>query len=71
MSQRVYVFVSGGVVDHVEVPVTTNGTHTVVDWDNIESDPRREWDRLDEEDRAYLREACPEEFGHYFEEFAK
>jgi hypothetical protein len=42
MSKRVFVCVSGGVVDEVIVPPETNGTWTVIDLDNIESDPARE-----------------------------
>jgi hypothetical protein len=34
MSKRVFVCVSGGVVDEVIVPPETNGTWTVIDWDN-------------------------------------
>ena len=55
MSSRVYVSVSGGVVDEVIVPPQTDGTWTVIDWDNIEADPPREWNQFDEEDRAYIR----------------
>ena len=43
MSCRVYVSVAGGVVDEVIVPPQTDGTWTVIDWDNIEADPAREW----------------------------
>ena len=43
MSKRLFVCVSGGVVHEVIVPLETNGTWTVIDWDNIESDPAREW----------------------------
>jgi hypothetical protein len=55
MSRRVYVSVSGGVVDEVIVPTETDGTWTVIDWDNIESDPEREWQQFDEEERAYIK----------------
>jgi len=27
----------------------------VIDWDNIESDPAREWSQFDEEDRKYIK----------------
>ena len=37
MSRRVFVCVSGGVVDEVIVPPQIDGTWTVIDWDNIES----------------------------------
>ena len=42
MGRRVYVSVSGGVVNEVIVPPQTDGTWAVIDWDNIESDPTRE-----------------------------
>ena len=38
---------SGGVVDELIVPPETNGIWTVIDWDNIESDPTREWEQFD------------------------
>jgi hypothetical protein len=65
-NKRVYVFVSGGVVDNVVVPVHTNGTYCVVDWDNIESDPEREWNNFDEEEKAYIRTNYPEDFAKFF-----
>ena len=40
MSRRVFVCVFGGVVDEVIVPPQTDGTWTVIDWDNIESQVR-------------------------------
>jgi len=43
MSRRVYVDVSGGVVDEVIVPLQTDGTWTVIDCDNSESDPAHEF----------------------------
>jgi hypothetical protein len=66
MSRRVYVSVSEGVVDEVIVPPQTDGTWTVIDWDNIESDPAREWDRLDEEDQAYVKANYPDDYAKYF-----
>ncbi len=54
MSRRVFVCVSGGVVDEVIVPPQADGTWTVIDWDNIESDPTREWGRFDEEDKLMI-----------------
>jgi hypothetical protein len=36
MSRRVFVCVSGGVVDEVIVPPQTDGTWTVIDSDNID-----------------------------------
>jgi hypothetical protein len=69
MSHRVYVSVSGGVVDEVIVPLETNGTWTVIDWDNIESDPARERGQFDEEDRAYVMANYPEDYAKYFAAF--
>ena len=66
MSKRVYVSVSGGVVQEVLVPVETDGTWTVIDWDNIEADPIREWNQFDEEDRAYIKANYAEDYTRYF-----
>lgn len=69
MSRRVYVSVSGGVVDEVIVPTQTDGTWTVIDWDNIEADSAREWSRFDAEDRDYIKVTNPEAYERYFLEF--
>jgi hypothetical protein len=69
VSRRVYVSVSGGVVDEVIVPTQTDGTWTVIDWDNIESDPAREWDQFDEEDRAYVKAHHPDDYAKHFAAF--
>jgi len=69
MSRRVFVCVSGGVVDEVIVPPQTDGTWTVIDWDNIESDPAREWGQFDEEDKVYIQVNYPEDYARYFAEF--
>ena len=69
MSKRVFVCVSGGVVDEVIVPPETNDTWTVIDWDNIESDPTREWNQFDEEDRAYVKANYPDDYAKYFAAF--
>jgi hypothetical protein len=69
MSRRVFVCVSGGVVDEVIVPKETDGTWTVIDWDNIESDPAREWGQFDEEDKMYIKANYPEDYEKYFAEF--
>jgi len=45
---------------------STDGTWTVIDWDNIEADPAREWDRYDEEDRAYIKANYPDDYAKYF-----
>lgn len=67
MSERVFVIVDGGVVSNVDVPTKTDGTYTVIDWDNIESDPLQEWAKFDEEDREYIAGNFPDEFAQYFE----
>ena len=69
MSRRVYVSVSEGVVDEVIVPPQTDGTWAVIDWDNIESDPAREWDQFDEEDRAPVKANFPDDYAKYFATF--
>jgi hypothetical protein len=61
MSSRVFVCVSGGVVDEVFVPPQTDGTWTVIDWDNIESEPAQEWGHFDGEDKAYIKTNYPED----------
>ena len=66
MSRRVFVSVSGGVVQEVIVPTQTDGSWTVIDWDNIESDPAGEWSQFDEEDKKYVRENYPDDFAKYF-----
>lgn len=67
--KRVFVTVSGGVVDLVHVPPVTDGTYTVIDWDNIEADAAREWERFDELDRAYIRAEFPEDYAKHFKQF--
>jgi len=71
MSKRVFVCVSGGVVDEVIVPPQTDGTWTVIDWDNIESDPAREWSHFDEEVKKYVKENYPDNYAKYFSEFMR
>jgi hypothetical protein len=66
VSRRVFISVSGGVVDEVIVPTQTDGTWTVIDWDNIESDPVREWRQFDEEDKKYVSENYPDDYAKYF-----
>jgi hypothetical protein len=56
-------------VNEVIVPPQTDGTWAVIDWDNIESDPTREWDQFDEEDRAYFKANFPDDFAKYFATF--
>ena len=65
MSRRVFISVSGGVVQEVIVPTQTDGSWTVIDWDNIESDPAREWVQFDEEDKKYVRENYPDDYAKY------
>ena len=69
MSRRVFVCVSGGVVVEVIVPPQTDGTWTVIDWDNIEADPEREWRQFDEEDKGYIRNSCPDDYAKFFCQF--
>jgi hypothetical protein len=69
MSRRVFVCVSGGVVDEVTVPTETDGTWVVIDWDNIEADPEREWRQFDEEDKDYIRKRCPDDHAKFFSQF--
>ena len=69
MSRRVLVSVAGGVVDEVVVPPQSDGTWTVIDWDNIESDPAREWDQFDEEHKKYIKDNYPDDFAKYFSQF--
>jgi len=66
VSRCVFISVSGGVVDEVIVPTQTDGTWTVIDWDNIESDPARAWGQFDEEDKKYVRENYPDDYAKYF-----
>lgn len=69
MSRRVYVSVTGRVVDEVIVPPQTDGTWTVIDWDNIESDPLRGWSHFDSQDRAYVKANYPDDYAKYFAAF--
>jgi hypothetical protein len=69
MSKRVFVCVSGGVVQEVLVPSVTDGTWTVIDWDNIESDPMKEWVQFDLEDVQYIRKNYPDDWAKYFAQF--
>jgi hypothetical protein len=66
----VFVCASGGVVDEVIVPPQTDGTWTVIEWDNIESDPAREWGHFDEEDKKFIRENYPD-CDKYFSQFMR
>ena len=66
MSRRVFVYVSRGVVDEVIVPPQTDGTWTVIDWDNIESDPEREWRQFNEEHRAYIMRNYGDDYAKFF-----
>jgi hypothetical protein len=71
MSRRVFVSVSGGVVDEVIVPKETDGTWTVIDWDNIDSDPAREWNQFDKEDKAYIKANYADDYAKYFSQFTE
>jgi hypothetical protein len=41
----------------------------IEDWDNIESDPAREWGQFDEEDKAYIKANCADDYAKYFSQF--
>ncbi len=71
MSRRVFICVSGGVVDEVIVPPLTDGTWTVIDWDNIESDPAREWGHFDEKDKKYIKQNYPDDCAKYFSQLMR
>lgn len=53
-------------MNEVTVPNQTDGTWTVVDLDNIESDPAREWSPFDAEDKAYIRANYAEDYARFF-----
>jgi len=69
--RRVFVCDSGGLVDEVIVPPQTDGTWTVIDWDNIESDPAREWDQFDAKDRVYVEANYPDDYVKFVAQFEK
>jgi hypothetical protein len=69
MSRRVFVCVSGGVIGEVILPPQADGTWTVIDWDNIEADPEREWRQFDEEDEDFIRRNCPDDHAKFFSKF--
>jgi hypothetical protein len=66
MGRCVFVSVSGGVVDEVIVPPRTDGTWTVIDWDNIDSDPAKGWRQFDEEDPAHIKANYADDYARYF-----
>ena len=68
-TSRVFVVVQGGHVTNVDVPKVVDGTHTVIDFDEAETDADRVWAAFDELDRAYIRENYPELCSTYFAEF--
>jgi hypothetical protein len=57
------------VVDEVTVPRETDGTWTVIDWDNIEAAPEREWRQFDVEDKDFIRKNCPDDHAKFFSQF--
>jgi hypothetical protein len=65
-NKRVYVEVSGGVVQSIDVPVETDGTSCIIDWDNIEADPQEAWAAFDAIERDYIIETHPDEYSRYF-----
>jgi hypothetical protein len=64
-SGRVYVDVSGGVVQCMD-GLPKGFVFGVIDWDNIEADPVREWESFDATDRKYIRTRYPEDYRKFF-----
>jgi hypothetical protein len=59
--RRIYVEVSGGVVQAVQnLPKHCNWI--VLDWDNFESDPVETWERADEQMRKFIQERHPDSY---------
>ena len=67
MNRRVFISVSGGVVQEVIVPTQTDGTWTVIDWDNIESDPAREWGQFDVQAQKYIKDNYLNRYAFFLE----
>jgi hypothetical protein len=70
VSSRIFVVVEGGHVTNVDIPRIVDGTHTVVDFDEAETDAERTWAAFDETDRAYVLKNYPDLCQLYFGEFA-
>lgn len=66
--KTVIVEVSGGVVQDVNVPVETDGTYAVIDWDSLlgdgatPADTKHDWEQLPERVQEYVHERYPEDF---------
>jgi hypothetical protein len=66
--KTVIVEVSGGVVQDVNVPVETDGTYVVIDWDCLLGDTstpaetKEQWERFTDDIQAYIRESYPEDY---------
>jgi hypothetical protein len=43
----------------------------MVDWDNIGSDPAREWDQFDAKDQVYVETNHPDDYAKFFAQFEK
>ena len=52
------------------VPLQSDGTWTVIDCDNIETDPAHEWGQCDEEATAYIQANYPPIAHDYTKYFA-
>jgi hypothetical protein len=60
--RRIYVEVSGGVVQTVQnLPPSCNWI--LLDWDNFESDPVETWKRTDEQTREFIQKQHPDSYG--------
>jgi hypothetical protein len=54
--KAVLVEVSGGVVDHVEIPLEPNGEWEVIDYDNMEAESVVDWwDNLSDEAKEFIK----------------
>jgi hypothetical protein len=56
--RRIYVEVSGGVVQTVQ-NLTERCTWVLLDWDTFESDPIETWGRTDEQTRKFIQREYP------------
>lgn len=41
----------------------------MIDWDNIDSVPAREWNQFDEADKAYIKANYADDYAKYFSQF--
>jgi hypothetical protein len=59
--RRIYVEVSGGVVQAVQ-NLPPGCTYILLDWDSFESDPVETWERTDEQTRKFIQEQHPDSY---------